>query len=118
VCVILGREEKGWLKFLGIVVTIIGATIHCFCFTHHVSACDCPHHSCATGAVVLLEVESFELSHDTMMGNFLVIVTTVRFLSGIDACLIRFPSAVLTPCCDAWAAGTVHHLHCDGQASL
>ncbi|ELR25196.1 integral membrane protein duf6 domain containing protein [Acanthamoeba castellanii str. Neff] len=54
VCVILGREEKGWLKFLGIVVTIIGA-------------------------VVLLEVESFELSHDTMMGNFLVIVTTVLY---------------------------------------
>jgi hypothetical protein len=28
VCVILGREEKGWLKFLGIAITIIGATIH------------------------------------------------------------------------------------------
>jgi hypothetical protein len=31
-----------------------------------------------SGAVALLEIESFELSQDTMTGNILVIVTTVR----------------------------------------
>lgn len=72
ICVLLGREEKSWTKFAGIFITIGG-------IAHSSKLWRATYiNEYISGAITLLEIESLEVSGDTMTGNLLVILTTVR----------------------------------------